>query len=172
MNAASFSAFSTAFSYRRTGFIIFFGCAGLILTALYMQHYMDMAPCALCITQRVFIIVVGLLALVGAIQNPAPLGRRIYAGLGLLAAIIGGAFSSRHIWLQSLPEDLVPACGPSLDYLLETFPLREALEVLLRGDGNCAEVSWTLLGISIPGWTLVAFIGLALLTLWQGLRRD
>ena len=68
----------------------------------------------------------------------------------------------RHIWLQSLPEDLVPACGPSLSYLLDTVPFFEAISVLLQGDGNCAESVWSFLGLTIPGWTLVAFIGLLL----------
>jgi len=157
-------------SIRQTFLIVFFGCIGLILTALYMQYQMDMAPCALCITQRVFIVLVGLLALIASLHNPDTLGRRIYCSLGALSAIIGGLFSARHLWLQSLPEDLVPACGPDLEYLLNTFPLMEALEVLLQGDGNCADVSWTLLGISIPGWTLVAYAGLMAINVWQGIR--
>ena len=77
--------------------------------------------------------------------------------LTIVAALVGGGFSIRQLWLQSLPADQVPACGPSVDYILENFPLSKALEMLLRGDGNCAEVLWTFLGISIPGWTLVAF---------------
>lgn len=156
---------------RQTNLIVFLGCAGLILTGIYMQHVMGLEPCALCITQRVFIIAVGVVGLVAFMHNPQRLGSRVYAGLGVLAAVIGGGFSSRQIWLQSLPADQVPACGPGLNYILETFPLRQALEVLLRGDGNCAEVVWTFLGISIPGWTLVAFCGLAAINLWQALRR-
>ncbi len=156
---------------RQTNLILFLGCLGLILTGMYMQHVMQLEPCALCITQRVFIIAVGILGLVAFLHNPQILGLRIYAGLGLLAAVIGGGFSSRQIWLQNLPADQVPACGPGLDYILESFPLRQALELLLRGDGNCAEVAWTFLSVSIPGWTLVAFVGLAAINLWQALRR-
>lgn len=91
--------------------------------------------------------------------------------VGIVFAILGGSFSSRQLWLQSLPPDQVPACGPALDYLFENFPLMEVLSVMLRGDGNCAEVSWTFLSISIPGWTLVAFIGLALFNIWQIFRK-
>ncbi len=155
---------------RQTNLIIFLGCVSLILTALYMQHYMDMKPCALCITQRIFVMAVGLIALLGFIHNPNRIGARVYAGLAIVAAVIGGGFSSRHIWLQSLPEDLVPACGPSLEYLLDAFPLQEAFTLLLQGDGNCAEVSWRFLGLTIPAWTLVAFIGLVLINLWQIFR--
>lgn len=158
-------------SSRLTFLIIFLGCAGLMLVGLYMQYAMDLHPCPLCITQRVFIIAVGVSALLAFIVNPRRLGTRIFAFLGFLFAVIGGSFSSRQLWLQSLPEDEVPACGPTLDYMLNNFPLTEALSVLLRGDGNCAEVAWSFLGISIPGWTLVAFIGLALFNIWQMFRK-
>lgn len=159
-------------SARLTFLIIFLGCAGLILMGLlYFQKYLGLYPCPLCITQRIFIIAVGLTALVAFIANPQRLGRRIFATFGMLFAIIGGGFSTRQLWLQSLPEDQVPACGPGVEYLLDNFPLREALSVLLRGDGNCAEVVWSFLGVSIPGWTLVAFAGLVGFNLWQFVRR-
>lgn len=159
-------------STRLTFLIIFLGCVGLMLTALYMQYFMDLYPCPLCITQRVFVIAVGVTALIAFLVNPKCTGRRIFAVIGILLAIAGGSFSTRQLWLQSLPEDQVPACGPDIAYLMENFPLMEALSVLLRGDGNCAEVSWTFLGVSIPGWTLVAFIGLALINVWQLLRKS
>ena len=103
--------------------------------------------------------------------NPGKIGRKIFGILGILFAVIGGSFSTRQLWLQSLPEDQVPACGPDIGYLLDNFPLMDALSVLLRGDGNCAEVTWTFLGVSIAGWTLVAFVGLVGFNLWQVLRR-
>ena len=158
-------------SSRLTFLIIFLGCTGLILTGLYMQYFMDLYPCPLCITQRVFIVAVGLTALLAFLLNPGKVGRRVFGGLGIFLALAGSAFSLRQLWLQSLPEDQAPACGPDIGYLLDNFPLMDALSVLLRGDGNCAEVVWTFLGVSIPGWTLVAFLGLAGFNLWQVLRR-
>lgn len=158
-------------SSRLTFLMLFLGCTGLILVGLYFQYVMDLYPCPLCITQRVFIIAVGVTGLLGFLVNPKNVGRKLCGFFGLLFALIGGGFSSRQLWLQSLPEDQVPACGPGIGYLLENFPLADALSVLLRGDGNCAEVLWTLFGISIPGWTLVAFAGLALLNIWQMFRK-
>lgn len=157
-------------SIRLTNLAIFLGCTGLILIGLYMQYVMDLKPCALCITQRVFIIATGVLALIAFVHHPRRLGLRVYASLGALTAIIGGSFSTRQVWLQSLPEDQAPACGPGIQYMLENFPFTEALELLLRGDGNCAEVVWRFLGLSIPSWTLVAFIGLLSINIWQWLR--
>ena len=99
------------------------------------------------------------------------LSSKIFGFLGILFEVIGGSFSTRQLWLQRLPKDQVPACGPDIGYLLDNFPLMDALSVLLRGDGNCAEVTWTFLGVSIAGWTVVAFVGLVGFNLWQVLRR-
>jgi disulfide bond formation protein DsbB len=159
-------------STRWTFLIIFLGCTGLILTGLYMQYAMELYPCPLCITQRIFIIAVGLTGLLAFLLNPKTLGRRIFGVFGIICAALGASFSIRQLYLQSLPKDQVPACGPDLGYLLENFPLMDALSVLLRGDGNCAEVQWALFGISIAGWTLVAFVGLIGFNLWQLLRRN
>ena len=157
-------------SPRQTFAIIAAGCLGLILVGLYMQHVMELIPCALCITQRIFIIAVGLMAFIGFIHAPTNYGQKVYSGLGVIFAVAGGSFSSRQLYLQGLPADQVPACGPDITYMFENFPLLDALSLLLRGDGNCAEVAWTFIGISIPGWTLVAFGGLVLINLWQFIR--
>lgn len=144
---------------------------GLILFALYLQHYLGEHPCPLCITQRVFVIIIGLLALAAAVHNPAQAGRRVWSALVLLAAFIGGVVAANHVRIQHLPEDQVPACGPDLAYMLQNFPLQQAIQLLFRGDGNCAEIGWTLLGFSIPEWTLLAFVGFACVAVYQFFRK-
>ncbi len=150
---------------------LFLGCCGLMAVGFYMQYQMGLEPCALCMTQRVFIVAVGLTGLLAFAVNPGLIGRRVFAALGGCFAIAGGSFSSRQLYLQNLPEDQVPACGPSFSYLMDNFPLMEAVSVMLRGDGNCAEVAWTFLGVSIPGWTLVAFVGLLAINVWLFIRK-
>jgi protein dithiol:quinone oxidoreductase len=156
---------------RQTNLLIFVACTLMILTAAYMEHVLKMIPCSLCITQRGFVILTGLLALVAAIHNPATRGRRVYAILGIVSPILGACFAGRQLWLQSLPADQVPACGPGLSYIFEVFPFIEALKLLLQGDGNCAHVD-KIFGLSLAAWTLMAFIGLALVNLYQLLRKD
>lgn len=146
--------------------LIFLFCCGLMAVGYYMQYMMEMEPCPLCMTQRFFIVLTGVIALLICLLNPARRASIVGGSLVTLSAIAGGFFSSRQLWLQSLPEDQVPACGPSIDYVLENFPLSKALEILLRGDGNCAEISWSFLGLTIPGWTLVAFVMMALTGLY------
>ena len=145
---------------RAINTLVFLGCGLLLAVALYMEHAMKLEPCPLCILQRVMVIATGVVALIGAIHNPGVTGTRIYGSLQLLTAGIGAALAIRQLWLQHLPEDQVPACGPGLDYLLDVFPLTDVLSMILTGDGSCAEVAWTLFGISIPGWTLLGFCGL------------
>jgi len=145
--------------------------AGLMLFALYLQEVVGEHPCPLCITQRLFVIAVGVLGLLAALHNPGITGRRAWATLMLLMAICGGIVAGRHVWLQHLPEDRVPACGPDLAYMFENFPFQRAVELLFMGDGNCAEVGWTFLTLSIPEWTLLAFAGFAGLCLYQLVRR-
>lgn len=133
-------------------------CLGYIAAALVMEHQLGLEPCPLCILQRVAVIVCGSVALAAALHAPEQKGMNIYRILFVSVALIGSAISVRHLWLQSLPADQVPACGPGLDYLLDVFPLTEVLTMVLSGDGSCAEVSWSFLGLTIPGWTLIAFL--------------
>lgn len=156
-------------SSRQISLFICIACLLLILVALFMQHVMGLNPCYLCITQRVFVMLTGGIALLAFLHNR---GLQIYGGLTALSALGGSFFSGKQLWLQSLPEDQVPACGPPAEYLFDVFSFNEALGMLLRGDGNCAEVQWTFLGLSIPGWTMICFVGLAALGIWQMVRRQ
>lgn len=142
----------------------------LIGVALYMEHMMHLEPCPLCIFQRVAVITAGLIAIVAALHNPQRVGIKVYSLMVVMASTVGGALAIRQLHLQSLPEDQVPSCGPGLDYLLDVFPMQDVIQMVLVGDGSCAEVAWSLLGISIPGWALVGFIGLVTLGLFQAFR--
>jgi len=141
------------------GFLV---CAGMMGFALYAQHGMKMEPCPLCVFQRVGIISLGLVFLLAAIVNSQGPLRYLFALLALVAAGGAGGVAGRHVWLQNLPPDKVPACGPGLDFMMDSFPLAEVLEMVLSGSGECAEVSWSLLGLSMPAWVLIAAIGLGL----------
>lgn len=157
-------------SIRQVNLLMFLGCSGALLVALYLEHFQGMEPCPLCMTQRIFIAAVGIVALLALLHNPAQRCRRVYAVIAIVLAVAGSYFSSRQLWLQSLPPEQVPLCGPSLSYMFEVAPFMEAFKLLLQGDGNCAEVE-KVFGVTIPLWTLLAFIALAALNLYQFLRR-
>jgi len=158
------------FSLRTVFLCGFLFCAALIAVALYLQYVRHLEPCPLCIIQRVQVIALGLLMLAGAVQDPSAWGRRVYGALILLVAGSGIAVAGRHVWLQHLPADQVPSCGPGLSYMLEKFPLHRTLALVFRGSGECATVNWTFVGLSIPGWTLIIFCVLALYGAFLALR--
>jgi len=147
-------------------------CAVLVGFALYNQYVDYLDPCPLCIIQRVVFMGMGVVALLAALHNPGGIGQRIYAWLLVVVAFIGASIAGRHIWLQNLPADEVPECGPGLNYMLENFPLTEVFSTVLRGSGSCAEVVWSFMGMSMPMWTFAWYTGLGLLTLWVVYRRS
>ena len=86
------------------------------------------------------------------------------------AASIGIAVASRHVWLQNLPSDQVPGCGPGLDFMLSTFPLAEVLEMVLSGSGECANVDWSFLSLSMPSWVIISFFVMLIYAIWINYR--
>ena len=152
---------------------IFITCVITIGIVLYMEHVMLLSPCGLCITQRVFVILCGVTCLASAIHNPGAQGQKLYAFGGASMCVFGSYFAGRQIWLQNLPEDQVPACGPGLTYIYENFPFMETLSFLLKGDGNCAEVGWQFLGVlSIPQLAMIAFVFLFSVCMFIAFRKQ
>jgi len=151
-----------------------FACAALLGAAYYLQYYQGQDPCPLCLVQRVFYLLAGIVFLAGALHGPRSKGAAVYAALAILFALGGLATAARQVWLQHLPADQVPACGPDLPFMLEHFPISRTLTFLVRGSGQCAEVTWRFLGMSIAEWSLLCFTGFIVYALWiaaRGLRR-
>ena len=159
----------------RLGYALgFLACAGLIGFALYLQYYEYQEPCPLCILQRTVYLVLMAWFLVAAVHGPGRTGVMVYGGLLTVTAGIGAAIAARHVWLQHLPPDRVPECGPGLEFTLRKFPLGQALEKILAGSGQCAEAGWKFLGLTIAGWSLVWFVLLGAFSVYLvvlGLRR-
>lgn len=147
-------------SIRLWFFLGFLACAGLLAYAYYVQFVDYLDPCPLCILQRIAFIATGVLFLIGALHGPSWGWAALYATLITVTSGIGAAIAGRHVWLQNLPPEEVPACGPGLDYMLDNFPLGEALRKAFTGSGECATVDWQFLGLSMPTWTLIWFLGL------------
>lgn len=146
-------------------------CAGMMAFALFAQHVLLLDPCPLCVMQRLAVISLGTVFLVAALHNPPGWGSRVYAAVLALPALAGIGIAAWHVRLQNLPPDQVPSCGPGLDYMLETLPLTEVLGKVFQGSGECAEVVWQFLGLSMPGWVLVCLLGLGSVGVWNNLRR-
>jgi disulfide bond formation protein DsbB len=144
----------------------------LMSYALFAEHVLGLAACPLCVFQRMAFIGLGAIFLAAAIHSPAAAVARVYGLLGLAAAAVGAVIAGRHVYIQNLPADQVPACGPGLDYIMDAFPLLQAVELVFTGSGECAEVTWSFLGVSMPGWAFIWFVllaGLILVANWKRL---
>lgn len=159
-------------SIRAVDLFAFFVCCALLSIALFLQIHVGLIPCPLCTIQRLIVTILGFLFLIGALLNPYFKWRRAYHSIIFLTAATGITAAGRQVWLQSLPPDQVTTCGASLHYLLQILPLNQVLLLVFQGAGECAKVTWRLLGLSMAGWTLVFFSIFALLALWQVLRKS
>jgi disulfide bond formation protein DsbB len=137
-------------------------CAAILGVALYMEFSMGLDPCMLCMSQRFIYLGMAFVFMLAALHNPYFGGHKRYGFLLFLLGLTGLALATRQLYLQNLPADLVPACGPSFSYMLDAFPFTEVLVTMIKGSGSCAEVQWTFLTLSIAGWSFVLFSLLAL----------
>lgn len=156
-------------SYRQFCAVLFFLCvAGSLFAIGYLQNTLGLEPCPLCIFQRIGLWVMGAFAFLGMIINPKGKAPRLILWLGsLLGTLWGMGVAARHVWLQHLPADEVPACGPGLNYWVDTLPVMQVFEEVLKGSGECALIDWTFLGLSIPMQTLILFAVVLCLLLAQ-----
>jgi len=148
----------------------FVACASLMAYALYAEHVLMLEPCPLCVFQRIAVILLGVLLLLAALHNPSGGARKAYAALIAVAAAGGAVIAGRHVWLQHLPPEQVPACGPGLGYMIESFPLSEALRMVFTGSGECAVSDWSFLGLSMPAWVLISIVVIGGAGAWNNLR--
>ena len=146
------------FSSRQINLVIFLIVGSLLGYAAYSMKILGLEPCTLCITQQFFYCLIGISSFVSFLQNPGVTLSRVYSLLISLFAIAGIWISGRQIWLQGLPEDEVPLCGPPLEYIIDVFPFADVLNALFMGDGNCAEIPWQFLGLSMAGWSFIWFL--------------
>jgi disulfide bond formation protein DsbB len=147
---------------------------GLMSYALYEQHVVGLAACPLCILQRMAMISLGVVLAVAALHAPRGVGARVYALLGALVALVGMGIAGWHVRLQHLPAAEVPACGPGYDYIMDTFGWLEGLSMIFTASGECAEINWSFLGLSMPAWVFIWFVALGALAVvanWSRLSR-
>ena len=149
---------------------IFVACAALLAFAIYLQNEVGLEPCPMCILQRYAFTAVGIVALAGAIHGPRGTMLKVYGALLILLAIAGASVSTRQSYIQHFPPK-VSSCGTDLEFLVNTFPISQALPKIFQGSGDCAEVHWRLLGLSIAEWALAWFVLIVVFTVWFAFRR-
>jgi protein dithiol:quinone oxidoreductase len=142
-------------------------CIALLAFGYYLEYFQDLVPCPMCIFQRLCYMAVAVIALFGTVAAPARTGSLLITTLIGLFSSLGASIAGRQMWLQHLPPEQVPECGPGLEFMLEMYPILETVKRALIGTGDCATVSWTFLGLSIAEWSLICFAGLITTAVWQ-----
>ena len=146
--------------------IILIVVAGMLFAVLYLENVLHLDPCPLCMVDRALLVGIAIVCATALLHNSKGLLRWITSITAGILSLSGIAVSARHIWLQSLPPDQVPECGPDLFYMLDVFPLSDVIKRIFTGSGQCAEVAWTFLGLTIPQQTLLLFIFLLVLVIF------
>ncbi|MCK5894022.1 MAG: disulfide bond formation protein B [Endozoicomonadaceae bacterium] len=152
--------------------LAFLAVVGLLITAMIFEYVMMLEPCPLCITQRITFIILGLIALAAAIHNPTGRSLRSYGILMIVFAVVGVGLATRQLYLQGLPPEHAPACMPGIEYLVDILPMNELINIMFKGTGDCAKVQWHFLGLTIPGWTLITFIGYGIFGVLELIRKQ
>ena len=143
----------------------FLGCAGLIVFALHLQHNEGLTPCPMCILQRYAFILIGMFAFASAFTHRKHLINVATSVLIFITAAFGLGVAGRHVWLEHNPPKLFD-CGADLGFMVDTFPLAEALPMIFRGTGDCSVVLWRFLSFSIAEWAMALFLLILLTEVW------
>lgn len=129
-------------------------------TALYFQYAMDLAPCIMCIYQRTAVLGVLAAGLLGAI-NPAQMWSRLLGFATWLVASIWGLLIAReHIMMQTTTDPFAFVCEFEPNFP-SFMPLHEWIPSFFAATGDCGNIDWQFLGLSMPGWMQVIFAALA-----------
>ncbi len=127
----------------------------VLATSLYLQYVKGYSPCPLCLMQRLCVIIIVVLGVINLLLKPP--GKKMLIAQSIIA-LLGIYFAARQLWLLSLPAQEVPACLPGLSVLIHYFPWKDTAHALLWGTGDCTENKWTLLGLTMPAWSMFYFI--------------
>lgn len=146
------------------------GCVGLMGFSLYLQYSVGLEPCPLCISQRIALVTLGVILLIAGVHNPGKLGYRVYGALATVFALAGAILAGRQLWIQGLSPEEMLECKPPIEFLMDILPATEIIQMMLTGTGDCGEIQWVFLGLSIPGWTLIVFSVFTLFSLFECFR--
>lgn len=155
---------------RQAFLVIGLLCLIAMVIVLYLQFGRGLAPCSLCVFQRVGVLATLILAVIGLIVGFKSVWRYLLYLLIFIAEIFGLLAALRQVWIEFLPPDQVTACGPGLNFMLKALPLSQVIVAVFKGSGNCAKVPLRVIGLSIPEWSLIFFVILVISTLYALFR--
>jgi disulfide bond formation protein DsbB len=129
----------------------------VVAASFYFQYVKGLQPCPLCIMQRASAFLIGMFCLMGMLLSTLRKGRLVTI-MQMFFSAAGLFFVCRQLWLQSLPPEQTPACMPGFDILMRYFPWQDVMHALFWGAGDCAEVNWKWLNLTMPAWAGIYFV--------------
>jgi disulfide bond formation protein DsbB len=145
------------------GLVALGSIAMLVFGIVYLQNFLGLVPCPMCIVQRYALIGVIVLSSLGALGG-GQLLIKIISWAVFLTAGFGAFVAARQSWLQWYPPEVV-SCGRDFYGMIENFPMQRFVPMIFKGSGDCTKVDWTFLGGTIANWSFVAFTSILLLML-------
>lgn len=149
--------------------LVALACVAMLAFGLYLQHGVGLEPCPMCIVQRYAMILVAVLAGIGAFVARPGLRNGLVLGAGAFA-VFGAFTAARQSWLQWFPPEVL-TCGRDFYGMIESFPLKRAVPMIFRGSGDCSVIDWTFLGLSIANWSFLVFVGFTITAALLWVRR-
>jgi len=142
---------------------------GALGTALFAQYVGDIRPCILCVYQRYAYLAALAAGIIGIVVGGNPVARRLTIALAALAFLAGAGLAFFHVgveqlWWRGTAECHAPAFAPGAS-------IADLRKQLLQTDFvACDQISWSLFGISIAGYNMLASLTFAAASLWAALR--
>lgn len=152
---------------RLAYFLGFIVICGLLAFATYLQKVKGVNPCPLCIFQRFVFIALGAVFLLAAILNLKKIGNIIFSSVAYIIALVGILLAGRQVWLQHVPRSAGFDCAASLEYMMQSLPIKQVLEKVLMGTSECTLVDWQFLNLSLAEWSLICFCLFLFFSAWQ-----
>ena len=127
---------------------------------LYVEFAMGIAPCLLCLLQRAVWLMLWICLFLLAVLHWPSWFRYVIETTASLATLLGVFFAGRQVWLQmqAASSEHHMTCLPSAYFLIENTSVQQFMHMALSGTDDCALVHWTLAGISMAWWSLMAFV--------------
>jgi len=142
------------------------------VAAIYVQLVMGIAPCPLCILQRLAYLSIGVVVMIALLHRSQGIAQDIYFSLSLLFTLLGLTVALRQVWLQLVPPEAPGVCGPGLNELLYSLPPSKLVHEIFYGADDCGVVHGKLIGLSMASWSAVCFVLIFIFGWWGWMRVD
>lgn len=133
----------------------------VLVGSYYLEYTLGLIPCPLCFTQRLLLGLYAMLCLGAVVQAPST--SRGYTRALLACSLTGALLAARHVWLQGASGAIHVCPAPIWRVFEQSW--REAARQLLLGGPDCHSLTWSFFDLTLPEWSLLAFLLLAALPL-------